>query len=104
MAEALRFDFEKMNIRIQVMNPGFVDTPLTQKARFPMPALMPVGEAARRFVKGMERGGFETTFPRRLVWPLKALRLLPQPLRFRILNRLTGWHRRPTGARERKAR
>ena len=34
MAEALKFDFDKMNIRIQVINPGFVDTPLTQKNNF----------------------------------------------------------------------
>ena len=42
MAEALNYDFDKMNIRIQVINPGFVDTPLTEKNLLPMPALMPV--------------------------------------------------------------
>ena len=31
MAEALNYDFDKMNIRIQVINPGFVDTPLTAR-------------------------------------------------------------------------
>src|SRR5690606_18900314 len=57
MAEALRFDFEKMNIRIQIMNPGFVKTPLTHGASFPMPALMDVEEAAGAYVAGLERGG-----------------------------------------------
>ena len=31
MAESLKYDFDKLNIRIQVMNPGFVDTPLTEQ-------------------------------------------------------------------------
>ena len=35
MAEALKYDFDKLNIRIQVINPGFVDTPLTGKNTFP---------------------------------------------------------------------
>ena len=35
MAEALRYDFDKMNIRIQVMNPGFVDTPLAAQQQLP---------------------------------------------------------------------
>ena len=48
MAEALRFDFDKMNIRIQVMNPGFVDTPLAARNQFLMPALMPVDKASAR--------------------------------------------------------
>lgn len=103
MAEALRFDFEKMNIRIQMMNPGFVKTPLTDRNSFAMPALMEVEDAAARYLDGLEKGGFETTFPRRFTWQLKALRLLPQELVFSILNRMTGWNKRPVGARE-KAR
>ena len=37
MADALRYDFDKMNIRIQVINPGFVDTPLAAKNTHLMP-------------------------------------------------------------------
>lgn len=101
MAEALKFDFDKMNIRIQVINPGFVDTPLTQKNSFRMPALMPVERAAERLAAALRSGGFECSFPRRFTWLLKLLRLLPQPLRFRFINRVTGWDRRPlsTGKR-----
>ena len=91
LAEGLKFDFDKMNIRIQVINPGFVDTPLTEKNSFPMPALVPVAEAARRMNAAIRSGRFETTFPRRFTWLLKVLRLLPQPILFPILNRATGW-------------
>jgi NAD(P)-dependent dehydrogenase (short-subunit alcohol dehydrogenase family) len=91
LAEGLKYDLDKMNIRIQVMNPGFVDTPMTRKTGTRMPALISVEEASRQIVAGMKSGRFETTFPRRFTWFLKLLRILPQPLRFWFINRATGW-------------
>lgn len=95
MAEALKFDFDKMNIRIQVINPGFVDTPLTEKNTFSMPGLMKVEDATRRFADGLERGGFEMCFPRRLAWTLKLVNLLPHALYFPVMKRAMGWDKRP---------
>lgn len=97
MAESLKYEFDKMNIRIQVMNPGFIDTPLTGKSAFPMPALMKVDKASKRLARGLKSGGFETTFPRRFTWFLKLLRASPQPLRFWFVNKATGWGKRPAG-------
>lgn len=100
MAEALKYDLDRLNIRIQIINPGFVSTPLTGKNDFRMPAVMPVERAVTRLADALERGGFETTFPRRLTWLLKFLRILPQPVRFWFINRVTGWDKRPMpGAR-----
>lgn len=98
LAEALKFDFDKMNIRLQVVNPGFVDTPLTAKNQFAMPALMKVDDAAARLLKAIESGGFETSFPHRFTLFLKMLRIVPQALRYTIMNRLTGWKSRPLSA------
>jgi len=95
MAESLKFDFDKMNIRIQVINPGFVDTPATEDNPFPMPALMDVDRAAERIVSGLEKGGFEVTFPRRFTWLLKIMAKLPYPLYFRLVGNGTGWNKRP---------
>ncbi|MEO0543105.1 MAG: SDR family NAD(P)-dependent oxidoreductase [Pseudomonadota bacterium] len=95
MAESLKFDFDKMNIRIQVLNPGFIDTPLTEKNDFEMPYLMPVEKAVDRMIAGMERGPFEISFPRRFTWQLKILRLLPHAVYFWIMKRSTGWNKRP---------
>lgn len=95
MAESLKYDFDKMNIRIQVINPGFINTPLTEKTAFRMPALMQVDDASKRILKALKSGGFETTFPHRFTWFLKALRVCPQPLRFWFVNRATGWSKRP---------
>jgi NAD(P)-dependent dehydrogenase (short-subunit alcohol dehydrogenase family) len=95
MAESLLFDFEKINIRIQVVNPGFIDTPLTEKNGFAMPALMPVDRAVERMIAGFEGGGFEITFPRRFTYLLKIVRMLPHPFYFWITKRMTGWNTRP---------
>jgi NAD(P)-dependent dehydrogenase (short-subunit alcohol dehydrogenase family) len=101
MAESLKYDLDKLNIRIQVINPGFVDTPLTQKNSFRMPALMPVDKAAERLAHALSHGGFESSFPHRFTWLLKALRLLPQALRFRFINWVTGWGKRPLATAKR---
>jgi short-subunit dehydrogenase len=99
MAESLKYDFDRMNIRIQMINPGFIDTPLTSKNSFAMPALMAPEKAAARIVAGLRSGGFEMTFPRRFTWFLKFLRILPQPIRYAFINRVTGWHKRPLSTR-----
>jgi len=95
MAEALRYDFEKMNIRIQIINPGFVDTPLATKNTHLMPYLMPVKDAAARMVKAIRKGGYETTFPRRLTWGLKFMRMWPQAAIFAFMNYAARWRGYP---------
>ncbi|PWW04228.1 short-subunit dehydrogenase [Hoeflea marina] len=105
MAESLKFDFDKLGIRIQVIHPGFVETPATEKNPFEMPALMKVDDAAGRIVEGLASSSFEITFPRRFTYVLKFLRMLPYPLYFTLMNKATGWEDRPleTAMREDKA-
>ncbi|RYE72325.1 MAG: hypothetical protein EOP19_30705 [Hyphomicrobiales bacterium] len=55
--------------------------------------MLPLDEAATRVVDGFARGGFEITFPRRLAWLMKALRLLPYPAYFWMVGKLVGEHR-----------
>lgn len=94
LAESLKFDLDRVGIRIMVVNPGFVDTPATADNPFPMPALMAVDAAAQRIVDGLERPGFEITFPRRFTYGLKLVNLLPYRLYFRVIDRFTGWSKR----------
>lgn len=89
MAEALKFDFDKMNIKMQLINPGFIDTPMTEKNDFPMPFLMPLDKAADRVASGLKTGKFEITFPRRFTWMLKIANLLPYPLYFWLMGTMT---------------
>lgn len=97
MAQALKYDFDKINIRIQVANPGFVNTPLLQlqQTASMMPALMSPQDAADRMFRGIAGGGFEIAFPRRLVWGLKLASMMPQPVRHWLVMTLTGWRKRP---------
>ncbi|MCB1452269.1 MAG: SDR family NAD(P)-dependent oxidoreductase, partial [Rhizobiaceae bacterium] len=94
MAWSLKYDLDLVNIRIQVANPGFVDTPLTKENRFTMPALMTVENASRRLIEGIRSGGTEFTFPRRFTWFIKALTYLPASWTYAVLRRFTGWHKR----------
>ena len=71
-----------------LINPGFVDTPLTQKNTFQMPALQTPQQAASAIVGGMARGKFEIHFPYRFTLLMKLVQLLPYRLRFLLLKRL----------------
>ncbi|MGR9392985.1 SDR family NAD(P)-dependent oxidoreductase [Rhizobium leguminosarum] len=95
MAESLKFDLDKMGIRIQLVSPGFVDTPATRKNAFPMPALVSVEQAAREIAAGLKSQAFEITFPKRFTTMLKLARLLPYGAYFTLVNRVTGWRERP---------
>jgi short-subunit dehydrogenase len=63
---SLRADLSQTNIDISIVNPGFVDTPLTQKNDFKMPFLMDVDDAARLIVKRMDSRPWTFDFPFRL--------------------------------------
>ena len=88
--EGLRFDFKRLGLKVQLVNPGFVKTPQTDKNEFPMPFLMEVEDAADRLVDGLAGSGFEIAFPRRFAYGLKLLRCLPYWLYFPLIGRATG--------------
>jgi NAD(P)-dependent dehydrogenase (short-subunit alcohol dehydrogenase family) len=88
--ESIKFDFDRKGLKIQVINPGFVRTPLTEKNPFPMPFLLEVDDAADRILRGLQRRSFEITFPRRFTCALKLLRVLPYGLYFPLVHRATG--------------
>lgn len=90
MAEALKLTYQGAGLTIQVVNPGFVETPMTAKNDFfEMPLIMGPEKAAKRICDGFESGGFEITFPRRLAWTFKAARLLPYAIFFPLMRRAT---------------
>jgi NAD(P)-dependent dehydrogenase (short-subunit alcohol dehydrogenase family) len=88
MAEAFKPELDGHGIRLQVVNPGFVRTPLTDKNPFPMPFLMELEDAAEAFYRGLCSDRFEIVFPRRFAYLLKVLRLLPTPLAFAVTRHL----------------
>ncbi len=88
MAEALKPELTAAGVGLKLINPGFVRTPLTDRNDFPMPFLMEVDAAAEALVRGLETGGFEIVFPRRMKWAMKILRALPYCPYFKITRRM----------------
>lgn len=80
MVEALAIETKGKGIKVQLVSPGFIKTPLTDANTFPMPFLMDVDVAADRLVKGLASDAFEIIFPRRFAYLLKILQLLPHRL------------------------
>jgi NAD(P)-dependent dehydrogenase (short-subunit alcohol dehydrogenase family) len=77
LAETLHLDLARHGVGVSLVNPGFVETPMTAQNRFRMPALQTPAQAAAAILRGWKRGRFEIHFPRRFTLLLKALRLLP---------------------------
>ncbi len=88
LCEALRPELAEAGVVLQVVNPGFVKTPLTDRNAFDMPFLMEVEDAARAFEKGLESDRFEIVFPAAMHWSMRLLRFLPYGLFFRITRRM----------------
>jgi short-subunit dehydrogenase len=90
LAEVLYADLHKRGIGVSVIQPGFVDTPLTAQNGFKMPALITPAQAAQAMLAGWAEGEFEIHFPRRFTLMMKMLRLLPYRLYFPAIHRFTG--------------
>ena len=90
LAETLYYDLRHRGIGVSVINPGFVETPLTARNEFPMPALIQPGQAAEAILAGWERGAFEIDFPKRFTVVMKLMAMLPYRLYFAAVRRATG--------------
>ncbi len=78
LAESLYFDFKKINIKVSVINPGFIDTESTKLNSFKMPLLKPASYAAEKIYKGLTgKYKFEIYFPFIIVFAVKIMRVLP---------------------------
>jgi short-subunit dehydrogenase len=90
LAESLYGDLHPRGLGVYLVNPGFVDTPLTQANDFRMPALISADAAAQATLAGIAAGRFEIHYPKRFTRWLKLLRVLPYSLQFPAVRRITG--------------
>ncbi len=88
LAELLYVDLRPRGLSVYLINPGFVQTPLTAKNEFTMPALQTPQAAAHAIREGISSGRFEIHFPRRFTLALKFIKWLPYRLRFPLIARL----------------
>ncbi|MEL6794035.1 MAG: SDR family NAD(P)-dependent oxidoreductase [Pseudomonadota bacterium] len=91
MAECLAYDMIDLNVRISVINPGFVKTEATAVNDFEMPFAMETDEAAKRILDGLKKPGFEIAFPTRFEMILKTLGLLPNRWYLTVMRKMMGW-------------
>ena len=89
LAETLYLDLHPKGLGVSIINPGFVQTPLTAANDFTMPALLTPEQAASAIVKGWAQGAFEIHFPKRFTLWMKALRVLPNRWFFALAKRVT---------------
>lgn len=85
LAESLYMEAKPFGIDVKLINPGFVETPLTEKNDFDMPFVISAKEAAQRIARGLKNSAFEIHFPRRFSYLLKTLSLLPSWIYLRVV-------------------
>ena len=88
LTESLYFDFKKHNVRISLVSPGFIKTPLTDKNEFQMPFIKSPEFAAEKMFNGLTRTkAFEIHFPKALTMTLKFLRILPYKIYLYLIDK-----------------
>jgi short-subunit dehydrogenase len=93
--EGLRRLLKPAGVRVTVVCPGFIETPMSASLPMPLPYVWPVEKAARRIVRAIARRKAEAAFPWQLVFAIRLTRLLPRP----VADLLIG----PRGPKERGA-
>lgn len=89
LLETMRVEMAPKNIKVRMIAPGFVKSELTDRNDFPMPFLMETADAAQRIVDGLTGSDrFEIAFPKRMVWLMKTIKLLPYPVFFWLTGKM----------------
>ena len=95
LAESLYFDFKRSNVRVCLVSPGFIKTPMTDKNDFKMPFLKTPEYAANQIYEGLiNKNIFEIHFPKALTITLKILSFLPSKIYFNLVGRLTKYQKK----------
>ena len=95
LAESLYFDFKRFNVRVCLVSPGFIKTPMTDKNDFKMPFLKTPEYAANKIYDGLiNKDNFEIHFPKILTVILKILSFLPSKIYFYLVGKLTKHQKR----------
>ena len=95
LAESLYFDFERHNVRVCLVSPGFIKTPMTDKNDFKMPFLKTPEFAADKIFEGLvKKNNFEIHFPKELTLTLKFFKLLPSKLYFNLVKKGTKFQKK----------
>ncbi|MDA7572985.1 SDR family NAD(P)-dependent oxidoreductase [Candidatus Pelagibacter sp.] len=87
-AESLYFEMKRKNVRVTLVSPGFIKTPMTDQNDFPMPMIKSPEFAAEKIYKGLVyKKYFEIHFPKAFTYIMKFLRILPNGIYFKIVEK-----------------
>ncbi|WP_298859635.1 SDR family NAD(P)-dependent oxidoreductase [uncultured Sulfitobacter sp.] len=84
LAECMYADLRKTGVKVQVVNPGFIKTQLTDKNDFKMPFLMTPEQASQEVFEHMNTDKFKKSFPFAFSLLFRGSQFLPDWLYFRI--------------------
>ena len=95
LAESLYFDFKRSNVRVCLVSPGFIKTPMTDKNDFKMPFLKTTEYAAEKIYDGLiNKNVFEIHFPKTLTLILKIFSFLPSTIYFGLVSKMTKYQKK----------
>ena len=87
-AESLNFDMRMKDVRVSLISPGFIKTPMTDQNDFPMPMIKSPEFAADEIYKGLiKKKVFEIHFPKAFTYFLKFLQILPSGIYFKLVSK-----------------
>lgn len=87
-AETQRTELKNCNTKVQVINPGFVKTRLTDKNDFEMPMILTPETSADYIFKGLQSSKFDISFPPLFATIMKLFRVLPDCIFFKIAQKM----------------
>ena len=94
LTESLYFDFKRFGVRVCLVSPGFIKTPMTDKNDFKMPFLKTTEYAAEKIYDGLiNKKVFEIHFPKSLTLILKILSFLPSKIYFGLIGKMTKYQK-----------
>ncbi|MEM8979055.1 MAG: SDR family NAD(P)-dependent oxidoreductase [Pseudomonadota bacterium] len=86
LAESLYCDLRRTGVSVQIINPGFIKTRLTDKNSFSMPFIMSPEAAAQEMWDFMQTTRFKKSFPRAFSYLFRLSQLMPDWLYFRLFS------------------
>jgi len=87
-SESLYFDMKRSNVRVSVVSPGFIKTPMTDQNDFPMPMIKSPEFAADKIFKGLTQSNtFEIHFPKQFTSIMKILKIMPNWLYLKLIKK-----------------
>jgi len=86
LAECMYADLRNTGVKVQVCNPGFIKTRLTDKNDFKMPFIMEPQQAAREMFEHMNTDTFKKSFPGFFSLLFRGSQFLPDWLYYRIFS------------------